>query len=534
MNLLTTTNNLEQLSRTTPHLSIEMAAAQKQTVDSLPEYLRDLNKSANIFSSGDYSYLDGLPVRPTKRRRFIPRDESCIGGDGTCQSTMDNDVVVISHSTFWTYRYFMISSTALLIGISSLLWRRKTALVGGDASANNTAQSYGKKMRQKNKKDTSILVDSSTGSVEVVHKSGSSSIADPPLEVQLTSSEESEEIHEGNCDTSTTDDAARESDGALDVQDRSMMSSSTDAVVRHQDARDRPDSISELIRPCRHGGNLTDIQIEHLAQRWESKGLDRQKSLELAAHFEMNMLFFREVQHLLSVSAFGLMERFAFMHSTSLDQMRQQHQEQIDAPHLESINRYRRRMVYMPLNARIFTRCILAAIASKYCFMRGYISVWDILPTFNNAIGTLYSTMITGCSFETTELTMESSYGFDYLSSYLYQGVETLSCTFLCSIKILWYALLLVFCQQYIPRSISCVIIAAFFVDWMSIIQLGMAIAAVNILLTVLLCKLMDTKCSNLEVCASARLYKQCIPICEVLSLFPSILLGYCLSLHST
>ena len=167
--------------------------------------------------------------------------------------------------------------------------------------------------------------------------------------------------------------------------------------------------------------------IEQLAQRWESIGLDRQKSLELAAHFEMNMLFFRELQHFLAMAACNLMNRFDLMHSVSLDQVERHQEENINLSYQEKIRMYQKQLAYMAVNTSVLTRCVVVAIASKFCFSNERSSV-----SVSDALSTIFHTICPECSEsshgEGQQVSLIPLYGFEYLSQFM----GTISCTLVC------------------------------------------------------------------------------------------------------
>lgn len=532
-----------------------MIASLEQTASSLPSYFNDLNKDSK-FKGGDYSYLIGLPVRPTKRRRFTPRDQSCgcSTADASCLPPYLNNVSLhhylnnaILHApidSFWRKGSVVMSTVVVIIGAYAMLRRQKRD-ISCAGSVNTLPEAWRSENRENINDDASIIVDSDTGCIEVVHRSSHDSVTSPSKDIQNLSSELI-------CESSNVVDVASErSNYVFSPDDKSSDESPQDDDVLRHDYKDSVllsagyhdtsnDTILSLKAARAVNGQLTNIHIEQLAQRWESKGLDRQRSLELAAHFEMNMLFFRELQHFLYLSACNCMNRLVWMHSVSLDQINQNHQERMNAPHLEAISRCRHQMKFVLLNTRVLIKCVLAAVTSKYISIHGNIPMlWSKITSFDitfGALSAIYSAICSECSIGANGPIETSSYyyGFDYLGNYLYQGADFLSCAFLCFVKILWYASILIFCDRYISRGLSCAIISMFFLNWQSLLKLGMAIVATNFLLTLFLFKLTSAKSSKLEVHEVTEYYMQCIQLSELFSPFPSILLGVYLGIHGT
>jgi hypothetical protein len=266
-----------------------------------------------------------------------------------------------------------------------------------------------------------------------------------------------------------------------------------------------------------------DQATEQFTQRWESKGLDRQKSLEVAAHFEVKMIFLWGLQHI----ALDIVNRFVWMHFNNLEHIKQQHSDQMNAPYLEEMKKHRQDMTYRLLNFRFLTRCIILALASRFYFMNGNALLWNWvhIPSFNNMLNHVFSFICPECS---TELILSSSsYGLLSFRSYMYSSVESISCTVICSMKIVWYAALLLFCHQYISKSLSCGVVALLIVDWKSICQLGVVVTVMNLMLTMMICKHMDAKGETMGTREASKYYERCTLSSEVLAHLISILVGF-------
>ena len=512
---------------------------------SIPDYLKDLNKSQYLHDREDYSYLHGLPVRPTKRRRFIPRDESCGSGDEeTCHQPQSSTITVgdgdsEATANFWWGSAFLILSLALVIGGSSIRVMVQKRYSSGSASSDlsNAKSRRKRRKRERSKKNTAIIVDRDTGNVELIHnKSTDCSVANQSLDVQLTSSEESE-------DSVVVDKEGFRSSGIQYKRGNELQNIKVAAAGKTRPSLPKNchealaidsyfdtanDEMTELHLSRRADMQFTHRQIEQLAQRWESKGLDRQKSLEMAAYFEMNMLFFRELQHFLSATAYNLVNKLSWMQCASSDQMERHHAEILDVPYRHRMETSRTQMGYMLMNASTMTRCILVALASKLYFEHQR----DIL-SLKNTISTIISKVCISCSTASSQTgqilpkTYLSYYGLDFSSNFMYDGVQSLSSSFLCSIKVVWYSALLLLCHKYISQSLSLIAIALIFIDWKSIIQLGLTVVIVNLFITILLCKHMDTSEKIMEARKAAKYFEQCVSLSRVLVLLPPILVGF-------
>jgi len=496
-----------------------MASKKQTNTDSLPDYLKDLKSSGNVYDREEYSYLQGLPIRPTKRRRFVPQGESCSGSaaDASCLSPPGSGEFVVADKGYLSKSVICISSLAFVIGAAVLLWRQ---LIIPDEGSSNTSR------RKKKRKgaETSIVVDSDTGSVEVIQNTVAT-----PLEAQLKTSEASDGINERNdCIASLN-----RLDNELQITTVESSCSSVPTCQPSTDTQNNHAADNSIVSLQHSSGEEKQLiaptiipPIEQLAQRWESRGLDRQKSLELAAHFEMNMLFFRELQHFLAMAACNLMNRFDLMHSVSLDQVERHQEENINLSYQEKRRMYQKQIAYMVVNTSVLTRCVVVAIASKFYFSNERSSV-----SVSDAMSTIFHTFCPECTESSNEEGQQVSliplYGFEYLSQFM----GTISCTLVCSIKSVWYASLLAFCHQYISRSLSCSIVALVFIDWENFFQLGVAVVALNICLTMLMCRYIEVKAKRLGIRDAAQHYEQCASFCEVILFLPPVLVGFYFSL---
>lgn len=499
---------------------------EQQIANSLPHYLKDINKSHDIYDREEYSYLNGLSIRPTKRKLFVPNERICTNTEASSRPSMNSSNIGVSRKSYREKSSVLIIPSLMIVFAATLIALQRKQTVN-DASSDRSRLTT--KTRRKVKQKASILVDSNTGSVEVIHNSMDGS-ANQSFDVRLTKSASSSE-ESGDTGNVENSDVVDESCNALQTVNESIMprlsgcqskTANLSPVLLPSDGYS--DTISEILYADSSHGTTP---IEQIMQRWESRGLNRQKSLELAAHFEMNMLFFRELQHFLSMAIYNLVNKISNMHVMNLNQAKQQHREQMDAPLDDKLRLYRKKMNYMLLNVFVVTRCILVATASKLYFLNGGFTA----SVFQNAPGIIFSSMCPEClassiEADSDQLSSVSIYGFDFLSSFVYRGVQSLSCTWFCSMKIAWYASWVVFCHQYISRSLACAVFAVTFIYWKSLIQLGIAVVTVNALLTLLICRHIDAQWKRMEKLAAIQYFEHCTLLCGVLSVLPSVLIG--------
>jgi hypothetical protein len=272
--------------------------------NALPDYLKDLDKSHNIFGRAEYQYLHGLPVRPTKRRPFVVHDIDVVS---SCSCSDGNDCGGPVHY-FKSFANSGEIAALLIFGlfaalvISAIAFQRKGRVDAASTNLNATAPSRRKnrkkgKRKFKSRHDLSIVACEDTGCVEVVRKQVEDLRSIPSDEVTPCSSQDSEQTLQIDGEDSISPNLVHESDGTVTPVHSNtthlpaVTIPSTDEPVDKVQNDGCPNSTKTTVLALNHisGASVlctSEIPMEQLALRWQSKGLDRQKSLELAAQFE--------------------------------------------------------------------------------------------------------------------------------------------------------------------------------------------------------------------------------------------------------
>lgn len=481
---------------------------QQPTANHLPDYLKDLNKSNTIFVGREY--LQGLPVSPTKRKQFATEGDksscSCDDEDSFCKTLPINDA---SKKRWNRSREFIILLLPLFLAVAAavIMRRKRVFLSGGLSNDNQTSTPARRKKRKKKKGKKSTLKnrdnDTETISMDAVHK-----------------------LHEASQiidDANTTELPAL---GQLAPTNGSYES------IQYNDDFNAANTVASSLKSAgaRNGLCLSNFSIDQVAQIWEARGLNRQKSLELAAHFEMQMLFFREMLHFLSTASFHFIKKIELMQSKCREQTERHHQEIVDAPHHEKILRHRKHISYMLLKAPILTRCIFTAMASKFYFTHA--ETIHRFTSVKTVLSQILSSICPDCSipnFGVAQLSWMPLFAPGFWRSLTFQGVE-LACTCLCAVKIILFLSCLMFCHHFISKS-SCTMIAIIFINWRSILEVASAVVAMNVILTVLARRSLDSRVEHMTTKEAANYYDSSISMCEVFAHIVSLFVGCYLSL---
>ena len=214
------------------------------------------------------------------------------------------------------------------------------------------------------------------------------------------------------------------------------------------------------------------------------------------------------------------------MQSKCHEQSERHHQEIIDAPHHEKLLRRRNHISYMLLKAPILTRCIFIAMASKFYFTNA--ETMHRFPSLKTILSQILSSICPDCSipsFEVSQLSWMSLFAPGFWKSLSFQGVE-LACISLCAIKIILFLSLLIFCHQFISKS-SCTIIAIIFTNWRSIIELASTVVAMNLILTFLVRRSLDSRVEHMSTKEAAKYYYSSLSVCEVFAHIVSLFVGF-------
>mmetsp|Transcript_14269 Transcript_14269/g.27119 ORF Transcript_14269/g.27119 Transcript_14269/m.27119 type:complete len:578 (+) Transcript_14269:305-2038(+) len=245
---------------------------------------------------------------------------------------------------------------------------------------------------------------------------------------------------------------------------------------------------------------MTNYPMEEIASRWESKGLNRQKSLELAANFEMNMFFFDQLKLYLAGASFHLFGQMNDLSTRIHDQIDSNHREVMEAPEMEKLRRYREQVPYSLVNVTVMHQCLFLTFAARL-----YPHVMDvptlILSSPGNALGAIIANLCPECSIPVTDPSMLP--GASYYHYVPYFAMESwgnvfyqMSHAWVCIGRMLWCVFCIGICHRFLSRSASYAILAMVVIPWKDFFVTSGAVLVTNIFLTLW----MLNKCKNFEL----------------------------------
>lgn len=483
-------------------------------------YLEDLNDYA---PADRWDYLRDLPVRPAKRKRWVEdggvHDVADDFGASTAPAPPYYQGAAVWLERVSVLKDYVKNRALVSAGCASLIATALSLWKVGKASrkehqANTRERTPSKRKKRRKRKAPSRSICAENSRVEQIggedepraSKSAAEETASDTIQLMSRSATDTSstcdskphleqldgcEIH----DLDNTGDALAKESGAqeassdlIEFRKGSLDSShgNITGTINHCAARPSLEQTQSI--GLQISDHLTDQSYHQMVSRWESRGLDRQKSLELAATFEMNLFFFEQIKRFLSGASVQL---FCEVNRISSNMQRQIQNSQVDAiaelPELEQLRRHREGAQYALLNTRILARCLLlAATARIHPHLR---TVHELLLSPSNALSTITTSVCPGCIDLFTGRSMTSS-----LASLLWN--DLLVEKFLAAIRSFWFAFWLAVCHRFVSRSLCYAILAVVFAPWREVLAVSCTVLALNTTLTVLMTK----KCENIEL----------------------------------
>lgn len=481
-------------------------------------YLADLDDhDSSHYYLDRREYLRDLPVRPTKRKRdggasatttaatlkWSYRDDasSSLRDHRTSSSAMD-----------WTdHRFNSIAvcfSTlaSLAVGALAIYFQRqrvrRTTMKSQTAARDVPAAvtNFNEHLPQKKKEDGNQEnpPEERNGNNPQIHRfnedaESSETIADDVQTSQIS------KRYISDCEIETK--SVNVDDGGISQSGVLVSSIPTSCDVTAADpARAEVDSTTNVYTPRIFG--ITNYSFEQNASRLESKGLDRQKSLELAAQFEMNHFFFEQTARLLSVASSQFLDQIQIFSSNALRQLDSNHREIMDVSEMEQLRKYREQISF--LNPKVAFRSFLLAFASRYSPYLRY------APTFVSSPMSIVSALISSycpecnASFsDQSSLAAATSYFMPYFVPDYWLD---LVCLMPCMTRMCFYIICLGACHRFISEILCYAILVMILCPWRALlVTLGAVLAAYISLTLWVLWKCEKVETTAREFCQRSR-----------------------------
>ena len=450
------------------------------------------NESDNVIYGREY--LQGLSIRPTKRQREEGTGEAASREDLTC-SWLDNyhtsliwrgyNIAIVAISSILILLTVVIVVSVLRSSKFSSKCQIPSAVISTTADCTPKTKKKKKKTKRRKTpaKENIVAIANNCGKSES-HKQSSIKINEEAIKTL----KESVIIKDsGNNDLSLTAfknetfwsgkklDFEQQEENLVPITPASEIKLKRDDDV--EVATDVIVPINTFAKP--------DLCISRIASRWESKGLSKQKSLELAANFEMNAFFFEQIiqfiSSLFSQSIYKLDAHFV----TKQQQAERHHSERMNAPEIEKLCQYREQISFQLLNMPSLSRCMCLTLVSRFYFSIADMST--MLPSPNNTLNVIFSNLCSQCPLPgigQSQISVASLYALGGWSNWVHQSLQSMSCAWVCVTRLVWCAVCLGLCCRYISKSLSYFIIGLIFIPWGEILMISFSVTLMNIFLT--------------------------------------------------
>lgn len=450
----------------------------------MPAYLANLNSGGvpdDILLDGK-DYLQGLPLgrrRSSKRQRPSPPPTtslfhrikyatSRLGGTYFEENSKKMSAILLS------------ASVILVLGFSVKRWRST------ERSESPTKHKQKEKKRRRKKSKKKHISDMSN---EINTTDGLESEKSVTMSLTLTNNEQSDDVKLKEVAIVVT--ACHEHVEITKSQENEITSTIPKDHLRSNGIYGEE---AVPVLTSSHSGNQDSLDInlnsqvkfptKEIASRWESLGLGRQKSLELAANAEMNWYFYQEMKQTLSSVAVHLFDQLGWHVMQILYQSEKHHRERLNAPEIDMLRKRRHEVKYSLLNKQLQCRCFCVALAARF-------ARHDNLVSLTNAVfGTILSNLCAGCN---TPMIRDSMNNFAYYDLYswrkaAYNLIESMSSAWFCVGRLIFCSICLGI-MHCVSKKLTFALIASTLIPWREIIVTSVLVVAINCLLTLIMLK---------------------------------------------
>ncbi|KAL7543329.1 hypothetical protein ACHAXR_012681 [Thalassiosira sp. AJA248-18] len=438
-------------------------------------YLTDLSDSDFIYRQGR-DYLKDLPVRPTKRRQY----DNYAEGSAYYRNVASWLRGVHPKNMIWMGHRAnaIVLSTSISLVIGTVVCFQRIRKSASKKSYQTTDFSSGADIKEHN----------------IMPRKRRKKRKRPAKKKCAIEHEEDQQTRETSVGTCNHEHIIL-GEPKCNQKEVVLVTQYDNAIVGHTTA-------NLMDEPASTSSGITNHSYEQMASRWESRGLDRQKSLELAANFEINMFFFEQTKSFLSMASLQFLDQMNLFTGNIQHQIEKNHREIMEGPEMERLRRYRGQILYSLLNTKILTRCLLLALAARsYSSLRFFspTSIWKVI----------IANLCPECTGPITEQSTLAA--TSYLASFALESwwnlVYEVPNALVCVARLFWCATCLGLCHQFVSRTLSFAILALVFIPWKGFLVTLAAVLATNMTLTLWMLK----KCKNAEKSRKSQSTKQII-----------------------
>jgi hypothetical protein len=478
-----------------------MAKQQRGT----PAYLSGLNSDLDDVLLHGKDYLHGLPLRRRTSKRKLPEGDIDINVPSPPTSSlslfhrMRNSASQLSHG----YIYYTENSTIISVIIISASVILLLGFSVKQRSINERQCEIKKRTRRKKKKKRKKLkTDPSNGlAINRQMNVGAEIVENATTSILKAKKEQSGDVHVN--DTSIIKPTTC---NGHDIEKTICLKSKTIISKNHQQSNEmyeeeivpalttscsgKQDAVDIIHETNSHLNSKVKFPIKEVASRWESLGLGRQKSLELAANAEINWYFYQEMKQSLSTAALHLFDQMGWHTMQILTQSEKQHKEVLNAPAMNILRKRREDARFALLNTQLLGRCICLALIARFARHENWASL------INAAFSTLLSNICPGCDTSKIHDSMTNFiyYDLDSWRNTAYNLVESMSLAWFCVGRLIFCTICGLLLHN-VSTKMTYGLIASVLIPWREIVVTGFTLLVTNCLLTLS----MSRQCSSFD-----------------------------------
>jgi len=473
----------------------------------LPAYLTNLDGGLldDILLDGK-DYLQGLPLRRHSSKRKRPSDDEFVGVGQPSKSLFHR--ITTSYTTSFQYRFnciysrdgaFLFSVVIIIFTSALLVHGIKRRRFNGRAEVKESTPRK-KKRKRKRKKTKAKTIAGLSDCIQTANNNDLGSGMKKKPCITITNNDEDHsnqrQLTEVAIVTPSKDEVKK-----AECQESEAIAANP---LREELCIDMYQEISLTVTQPSNQNAMDIIHTKHnqlnsqasfpinkIASRWESLGLSRQKSLELAANAEMNWYFYQEIKQFVSSTANYLFDQLGWHSLQLLSQSEAHHRERMNAPVLDMLRKCRQEAKFSLLRTQLLCQCLFLALAAR--LLRH-----DNLASLSAAaVSTFLSNLCPDCNTPIIQ---------DTVSNFLYYDLDSwrnFAYNLMVSMSSAWYCVgRLIFCTfclgilHCVSRKLTYALLASTLIPWRDIISTGIVLVATNCLLT---CSMLQ-RCSNFDV----------------------------------
>ena len=465
--------------------------ADKDKEWTLPAYLTNINSGLDDILLDGKDYLQGLPLRRRLSKRKRPTNDNDVVNQPQSTSLFHQITEYMSSSQF---RFGGIYSRdgALVLSVviifTGLIIKRLRFIERSEVNKESTRRKKKKKRKKKKAKAKTITGQTECAQTATTNEVGSGMEQRPSCTTTNKDRSNGRQLTEVAIVTPSKIETSKCPENEIITTNPTLHRLS---IEMNQEASISATQISNqnemnIIHVNHNQFNpKAGFPINKIASRWESLGLSRQKSLELAANAELNWYFYQEIKQFVSFTAIHLFDQLGWHSLQILTQSEAHHREQLNAPAFDMLRKCRQEAKFSLLKTQLLCQCLFLALAARFVRHDN-----NLVSLSNTAISTFLSNICPDCNTPIILDTISNFlyYDLDSWRNFAYNLMESMSSAWYCVGRLIFctFCLGILHC---VSRKMTYALLASTLIPWRDIITTGFVLVMTNCLLTISMLK---------------------------------------------